>query len=606
MPGKTLLIAIFASGCILFLGFSLFLYQEYSYARRSNESVIHYYERLRISHMTLTDLLNMETGVRGYLLTGQTQFLQPYDEGRIWSGNEVAELRNLVKTDDSQTQADADKIFSDIRKLDSLLEAEIHFAQRPGRLAALTRTVKQQKDSMDHLRQLLQGFMQSSQSGLDEQLGKLKRKQQEFIVMLGAGTLGMVGTMLLGTLTILSLTARQRESEEEARASEERFRTVMNGVNDGLFDYNIANETIYFSPAYKTMLGFNDDEFPNTLDMMNLLLHPEDAEQVWETFHRYQRHEIPTYINYFRMRHKDGGWRWIMSRGIGIWDENDRMLRLIGTQTDITEQKKREEELRELNTDLETFAYITSHDLRAPLVNLKGFAGEMEHDIATVHAFLKHATTSLSPTEREKIQQIFEQNFPESLKFIQQSVDKMDVLTNAVLDLSRIGRRDFLMEPADVHAIAMRCLDNLAYELSQKEVQVELDQLPIIVSDPLALEQVFGNLLDNAVKYLHSSRKGMITISSEILGREIVFSIRDNGRGIDELDRQKVFEIFRRARNAGDERGMGMGLPYVKATLRKLGGRIWFESQLNEGTVFCVCLPLTPLSFQEQQQEKVA
>ena len=510
--------------------------------------------------------------MRGYFLIGQTQFLQPYNEAKIWLGDEVSKLEEMVKDDDNETRVAAAGIFHDIQKFDSLLIAEMHLAQRPVQMRALVKTVRQQKDAMDHLRQSFKAFMLSSQVNLDIQLSKLRQRQQDFVVMLVTGTLGLIGVMLLATATIFSLTKRNRESEAAVRASEERFRIVMNGINDGLFDYDVANGTIYFSPAYKAMLGFDDDEFPNTVEMLNLLLHPDDLAQKWETFQHYQARETPVYANCFRMRHKEGSWRWIMSRGIGIWDKDNRLMRLIGTHTDITEQKEREDELQALNADLETFAYIASHDLRAPLVNLKGFAGEMEHSLNIIRPLWKQAETSLSVEDQTKVQQIFEQDIPEALKFIRLSVDKMDALTNAVLDLSRIGRREFIWEPVNVHAIATRCLDNLAYELSQKKVAIQLDKLPIIMSDAASLEQILSNLLDNAVKYLDSSRHGQIQISCETLGNEVVLSIRDNGRGIAASDQDKVFEIFRRARNAGDERGLGMGLAYVKATLRKLGG----------------------------------
>jgi signal transduction histidine kinase len=129
--------------------------------------------------------------------------------------------------------------------------------------------------------------------------------------------------------------------------------------------------------------------------------------------------------------------------------------------------------------------------------------------------------------------------------------------------------------------------------------------LPVILSDAVALEQIFSNLLDNAIKYLEPSRKGSIAISFEILSDEITFSVRDNGRGIEGPDRHKVFEIFRRARNVGDERGLGMGLAYVKTTLRKMGGVIWFESGIESGTVFYFRLPLK-LAQHQSQPEKAA
>jgi signal transduction histidine kinase len=113
----------------------------------------------------------------------------------------------------------------------------------------------------------------------------------------------------------------------------------------------------------------------------------------------------------------------------------------------------------------------------------------------------------------------------------------------------------------------------------------------MLVTDPVALEQIFSNLIDNAVKYLKPGRTGRIDIGCLETGRDYIFSVRDNGRGIEAEDGQKVFHIFRRARNTGDVRGLGLGMAFVKATLRKLNGGIWFDSTLDEGTTFFISLP---------------
>jgi signal transduction histidine kinase len=127
--------------------------------------------------------------------------------------------------------------------------------------------------------------------------------------------------------------------------------------------------------------------------------------------------------------------------------------------------------------------------------------------------------------------------------------------------------------------------------IAQKKVDVVCEPLLPIASDAPFLEHIFNNVLDNAIKYLSPERRGKITISSQRAGKDIIFSIKDNGRGIAREDRRKIFEIFRRARNTGDVQGLGMGMAYVKATARKLGGSIWLDSQLNEGTTFYVRLP---------------
>jgi len=588
---KKNLIIGFIVVCVLLLGFSTVLYRQYTYARHSNDIAFREYDILRSVRITLVDLLNMETGMRGYLLAADSKFLQPYYEARIWLDSDLVELNSLTQ-DDPQIQNQAQALAHEIQKFRALIDTEGKTMERGGRTLAMRRMLGEQKNAMDHLRQSIRSFIMFVQNRLQVRIASLKKKEAEFIFTLIAGTAGIVVGSWLALLAILSLSSRNRKAEAEAEAAEERFRMVMNGINDGLFDYDIQHENIYFSPAYKAMLGFTDEEFPNTLERLNQQLHPEDLEKKWDLLRRYQNHEAPNYSNYFRMQHKDGSWRWILSRGIGIWDKEGTLIRLIGTNTDMTEQKNREEELKELNSELETFAYIASHDLRSPLVNLKGFAGEMEHAINTIRPLLARAETSLAENEKQLVERSFNQDIPEALSFIHKSVDKMESLTGAVLDLSRMGRRELVWEPVNVHEIATRCADNLAYERANKDAEIILNNLPVIISDARSLEQILGNLMDNALKYLDPSRKGKITASSEFKGHEIIFSVQDNGRGISESDREKVFEIFRRARNAGNERGMGMGLAYVKTMVRRIGGVIWFESVVGEGTTFYVRLPL--------------
>ncbi|MBV8939864.1 MAG: HAMP domain-containing histidine kinase, partial [Alphaproteobacteria bacterium] len=265
--------------------------------------------------------------------------------------------------------------------------------------------------------------------------------------------------------------------------------------------------------------------------------------------------------------------------------------RMVGTHTDITEQKEKEEQLKHLNADLESFAYIASHDLRAPLVNLRGFAGELELALKEALPLVDKAAAALKPKEQETIQTAFQKDIPESLGFIHTAVDKMDMLTTAILDLSRIGRREYRDELVDTTAVVKRCLDTLAYEIQTKKIQVTCEDLPPLLIDPLALEQIFSNILDNAVKYLDPSRPGMIRIQAKQLPGAVEFSIEDNGKGIAIVDRHKVFDIFRRAGNSSNVRGIGIGMAFVKTTLRRLGGKIWFESAPGMGATFCFTIP---------------
>ncbi len=266
---------------------------------------------------------------------------------------------------------------------------------------------------------------------------------------------------------------------------------------------------------------------------------------------------------------------------------------------DMTDRKRDEEklkvyseELQEINEELKNFAYIVSHDLRAPLVNIKGFSNELERALREIGPCFQKHFTLLDQTDREKVGPVLQKDIPEALTFISSSVSRMDSIINSVLKLSRAGRRKLTPEPVIVKELVQTVVNSLAHQIGSHSVAMTTGDLPDVVTDRTALEQIFGNLLDNAVKYLEKGRAGEIEISAEHNSPEVVFHVRDNGRGMAKEDIPRAFEIFRRV-GTQDIPGEGMGLAYVKTIVRLLGGRIWCESEPGAGTTFSFSLPVS-------------
>lgn len=249
-------------------------------------------------------------------------------------------------------------------------------------------------------------------------------------------------------------------------------------------------------------------------------------------------------------------------------------------------------ELSAANEEIQRFAYIVSHDLRAPLVNVMGFTSELDAVRGDIEGFLervsREAPQLVDPGARDAI----ETDLPEALGFIRASTQKMDRLINAILKLSREGRRVLAPEPVDLAAIVSALSESLAHQLDEKSAEIASEDLPTIVSDRLALEQVFGNLIENAVKYLSPDRPGRIRVAAEDVGPLVRVSIADNGRGIDPKDFERIFDLFRRA-GRQDTPGEGIGLAHVRALVRRLGGSIEVASTPGEGSTFTVTLPRT-------------
>ncbi len=249
-------------------------------------------------------------------------------------------------------------------------------------------------------------------------------------------------------------------------------------------------------------------------------------------------------------------------------------------------KKTAEEDLLRTNKEMEGFTYIASHDLRSPLVNLKGFATEMKYSVDELRPILEINMDKLSASEGKKALDIIDHDIPDALKYIHSSVEKMDKLTNAILELSRIGRRNIDFRTVETERVVRHILDTLHHTISSQHIEVTLNSLPNVVADQLSIEQVFANIIDNAIKYMDPSRQGQIEIGGSRTYRETKFWVKDNGRGIDNSDYLKIFEIYRRAGNTDNIPGEGMGMAYVRTTLRRLGGQIWVESTPGLGTTF--------------------
>ena len=246
--------------------------------------------------------------------------------------------------------------------------------------------------------------------------------------------------------------------------------------------------------------------------------------------------------------------------------------------------------LTEANEEIQRFAYIVSHDLRAPLVNIMGFTSELEQAAGVLR---RHAEACDAAVPSE-VALAANDDIPEALRFIRASTAKMDRLIGAILALSREGRRTFAPEPLSMRALLGSVADSLAHQAQSAGAAIEVGELPDLTADKVAVEQVFTNLVENALKYGQPGRPVRIEVAGRLSGGMVHYTVADNGRGIAERDRERVFELFRRA---GDQTvaGEGIGLAHVRALVRRLGGSISFESVLSQGTTFHICLPPTPL-----------
>jgi signal transduction histidine kinase len=260
-------------------------------------------------------------------------------------------------------------------------------------------------------------------------------------------------------------------------------------------------------------------------------------------------------------------------------------------------------DLLEANEEIQRFAYIVSHDLRSPLVNIMGFTSELEElrsDIFSRIARLARSPSDSDPSKGDAPpgelvldgeDKKLAEDFSEALGFIKSSIGKMDRLITAILNLTREGRREFRPELVNMGELINGISATVAHQAIEADARIEVETLPNLFSDRLALEQIFSNLIDNALKYLKPGVPGNIAIRGRRKLGFAIFEVSDNGRGIDPKDHQRIFDLFRRA-GTQDRPGQGIGLAHVRALVRRMGGSMSVDSKLNQGSTFFVTLPL--------------
>jgi signal transduction histidine kinase len=253
---------------------------------------------------------------------------------------------------------------------------------------------------------------------------------------------------------------------------------------------------------------------------------------------------------------------------------------------------ERTEDLIRANQEIQRFAYIVTHDLRAPLVNIMGFLSEFESSVKHLTAYVLADEKKPDEQDIRNARLAVEEDLPEAITFIRSSTRKMDQLINAILKISRDGRRKLTPEKIDLQSLLDTASASVHHQVTSSggDISISMD-VRHVISDRISLDQIFGNLFDNAVKYQQPGRPLQLSVRSYSNGHgRVRIDIKDNGRGIGRQDLERIFELFRRA-GEQDQPGEGIGLAHVRSLIRNLGGDITVDSEPGKGSTFRLILP---------------
>ncbi len=380
---------------------------------------------------------------------------------------------------------------------------------------------------------------------------------------------------------------------ERKRAQEALMLTQfsIDHASDAAFWMGPDARFMYVNQAACKGLGYSCEEL---LNMSVYDIDPYFTREVWKaSWEQLRQNKVMRFETFHRT--KDG-------RVFPV-EISANFLEFMGRQFDcafahdITRRKAVEQEreglLRTLaarNEELESIIYVSSHDLRSPLINIEGFAGELEAIIESIRAVLRTQPTDAGLISQ--MERMLEEDIPESLQFISAGVRRMSALLDGLLRLCRLGRMPLEIQHIDGQKTLALILDAMRYQIDQADMQVVLDpDVPDCMADPNLFNQIFTNLLDNAIKYRNPDRRAVVHISGYTEKDQTVYQVADNGRGIAPQHQKKVFEVFHRLEPNNGIGGEGLGLTIVKRLLFRLGGTISLDSQLGSGTTFTIRLP---------------
>lgn len=392
--------------------------------------------------------------------------------------------------------------------------------------------------------------------------------------------------------TFLDVTAR-KEAEEALRRSEAQFHSLFANMAEGVALHRVIlgpdgkpvnYQILDVNPQYECILGLKRDAVRNKL-----------ATEAYGT------PEVP-YLQEFC--------------GVGVGGQPHRLETYFAPMDkyfvisvapldrgyfatifwDVTQARQQEKKLQALlqelaqhNREMEMILYVTSHDLRSPLVNLDGFGGILDTSCQKLMEAL--AAAAIPEATRQRIAVWAADRIPKSVKHILTSTRKMNSLVNGLLQVSRTGRAVLHIQPLDMRALVAAVLHALAYQLQEVKAHVDVQNLPDCAGDACQLNQVLTNLIGNAIKYRDPTRELEITVSGKLEGTEATYCVADNGIGMAPAYHHKIWEMFQRLDPDDGKPGEGIGLTLVRRIVERHGGRCWVESEEGQGSRFYVTCP---------------
>ncbi|MDX1953320.1 MAG: PAS domain-containing protein [Verrucomicrobiota bacterium] len=388
----------------------------------------------------------------------------------------------------------------------------------------------------------------------------------------------------------ISTDITQRKAAEAAvMETEVRLRTALDAGQLGVWEWDIRNNRVSWSDRLYEFHGLKFGEFGGTVEAFARIVHPEDASMVQKAIQRAIEEKAP-YELVFRTVRPDGQVRWLRTAARVLFAEDGTPLRMLGGTVDITRQKKQEEllqsqadhlealvaertaRLQETISELESFSYSISHDMRGPLRAMQGFASVLDDDFGP----------QLGPEGSDYTQRI------------RRAATRLDSLIQDVLSYSKVARSELKLSPVNLNELLSDITSQYpGFQPPGAILEIE-GNLPLVLGQESLLTQCFSNLIGNGIKFCPPGQTPRIRIRAETREERIRIWVEDNGIGIAPEHQERIFQIFERVNESYE--GTGIGLSIVRKAVERMGGEVGLVSELGKGSRFWIVLKPAPIS----------
>lgn len=580
-----LLLALIVALCVGSLSYALVSGERT--LSRTDDLVVHSYDVITKGEQLSTIIESMLAAQRGYILSSKEDFLKEYEIKKEILSDLIADLSELT-ADNARQGSRIDELRHHVSVFTDRLEAKSRLVV-PGAskilVAPMLEDISAINDARINIRRINDSILRDEYDILKNRINQMENKKHQYFNSLLAG--GVSGALLLLIINgfLFQAQTRRTRAERSLEDSQQRFALAIEGMNDGIYDWDIRKGSVFYSKQFFSMLGYhNRDSFTGTTDDSKMLIHPDDVVEWTEHRDQYLNREIAEYSSVFRMRHASGVWLWIHSRGKATFDATGAAVRMVGAHTDVTYMREYQDRLKQeketaeqANRAKSDFLAHMSHEIRTPLTAISGIAEILD-----------------------KGRDGFDGKQQKLIKTLGTSTSSLKDLISDILDFSKIESGELELEEKsfNLEDLFEQVVSIMSVKTQEKGLSFIFDYSSLknvhFFGDIIRMRQILINLISNALKFSDKGKVEVTARRTEQNGTAVLqIDVKDTGIGISEDKFDLIFERFKQADSSVSRKygGTGLGLPISKNLALMMGGDIFLDSKIGKGSTFSLVVP---------------